>query len=1310
MNKRNILLSLLINLLFISVNGQVLINEFSASNKNHLFDADGDRQDWFELYNAGTAPVNLAGYYLSDKIDDLLKWEIPPGVVLNVGEYLVFMASDKNTFDGIYLHTNFKLTQMRFEHIILTSPTGQILDSYQMLDPTQLDHSRGRMTDGATEWGVFQTPTPGAANTGGMNQYAAQPTLSIPPGFYDSSISVAIESEPNTTIRYTTNGDEPEMFSTLYTGPLTISNTTIIKAKAFSNDPNIPSSFPEVNTYFIDVEHHYPVLSLSSQAVETLLGGLEQGDHINHFEYFDENENHLFEMQGHSRRHGNDSWDFAQRGIRFYVKDYYGWAHKINYQIFPSSPRTDFDVLILKASGSDNYPFSSSFISDEEKPTHMRDAFVQTLSEYNGLNLDSRKYRRCIMYLNGEYYGIYEMRERVDADYTKFYHDQGESKVDMLEYWGGLDARYGSDDDWVDLYDFMVNNDLSDPVNYDYVQQEFDLSSLIDYVILNTFTVNTDWLNWNTKWWRGTKEPATGWRYSLWDMDNTFGLGQNYTGLEETGWESDPCEVEEIFDFNDPEIGHIEMLTALFENEDFVAAYMNRYADLSSTVFSCENMLGHFDAMVAELNLEMQGQIDRWGGSMADWQSNLVFMREQIENKCTVITDQVVDCYEDLGISGPYDILVNVDPPLAGKVRVNTVVGQNYPWNATYFGGLEIDLQGLAEQDWEFDHWEVMNNVFAPDELAEAISMSVEMNDTIVAFFIPDICVGQLVETNITGNFSFCEGTSVTLDAGPGFEAYEWTGGVESQTINVEEGGLYEVTVTNSDGCDGVANVMVTEVPTPEPLIEGLPMFCIGNSTQLFISELYTDYNWSTGDESSAILVDEPGEVTVTVTNAEGCQGTSVIMITSDENLQPTIDGEFSFCEGNSTTVSVVEGFTTFQWSDNSNGQDLEVFLPGTYSVTVSDANGCTGETSVEVALTNIIETSETIELCYGGEFNGQTYTTSTTLSNSNISQFGCDSVHYNVLNVAPEISVQFDIIGNCVSGNSELTALPGDGSFSYEWENGSVESTLTNVPEGTYSVTVTDAEGCTNSAVANVPEVVGLSLEYTTEDISCYGAEDGWVEIQVLSATGSVNFNWADGYTGSARQNLPQGEYSIFVSDAGGCNFFTTLVIGEPAELTLDFVSTPSTAFDGSATVIASGGATPYEYQWNTGDNELMIEDLSVGNYEVTVTDANGCSRTGSVNVALPTATNEIKSLDRFTVFPNPSNGLFLTDILLDSAQEMELIVYDQSGKEVWNYTSLTTSHLTRNIDLLKYPPGTYVLMLKVGDSRMVKKVSVVR
>jgi len=745
--KRLLLLRLLlisgITFFVIDLFAQVVINEYSASNYYFIPDNFGQFEDWIELYNSSDAYVDLEGYYLSDRKNNPTKWKFSSSVLIPPKGHKIVWASGKNVISDGHVHTNFKLTQTREkEDIVFSDPSGNIIEIQLMDKPSQMNQSRARIGDGADEWGIIISPTIGTANTNVKPGYTANPIISPAAGFYEGeSIIITItHPDPNASVYYTLNGIEPtDENSFQYKGPFEIEGNVVVQAIAYSNNNDYPRSFIDFHTYFIGTKHTMKVISMSGDDLPRLLSGGSGGfqglgnEKTGNFEMFDENGTRVSDVTGVYNKHGNDSWSYSQRGVDFVTHDQFGYDYAVKHKIFDNTDRDKFQRLILKAAANDNYPF-------EEGGAHIRDAYVHKLSQIADLEMDERSYEPCVVYMNGEYWGVYEIREKVDDhDYTDYYYDQGEFDIDFMKTWGGTWEEYGSGDEWYQLLVYIESNNMANPEKYAYVEERLDINSMIDYMILHVHNVSTDWLNWNTAWWRGRNPEGSAqkWRYILWDEDATFGHYINYTDMPSNSFDADPCDIENPL-VDDPE-RHLQLFFDLYKNPNFKAQYINRYADLNNTFFSCDYMVPLLDEMINKLRPEMPLHFARWGGNVSEWQQNISQLRNFIIDRCSIIDESIADCYEDDGISGPYDILIDVEPPLSGNVKVNTAIGSAYPWATTYYGGIEIKLAALPSEDYVFSHWEVDNNIFNESETSEAISMKLISGDQITAHFASDI-------------------------------------------------------------------------------------------------------------------------------------------------------------------------------------------------------------------------------------------------------------------------------------------------------------------------------------------------------------------------------------------------------------------------------------------------------------------------------------------------------------------------------------------------------------------------------------------
>lgn len=712
---------------------QVIINEYSCSNISGYTDNFGEFEDWVELLNTSGSTVDLSGYYLSDKSSDLLKWQIPAGTTIPANGYKLVIASQRDQVNGNEIHPNFNLKQTQNEWIILSNNLGNVIDSIRIVHMTKADHSVGRETNGAPAWKLFTTPTPGAANTGALNFYEPTPVMSLAPGFYPGAQSVTITcANPSATIRYTTDGSTPTAASTVYTGPINISSTTVLRAAAFGSNP---SSFNATNTYFINVNHSVPVVSVCSGPVYNLVANGQQwgGNKVGAFELFEQDGTFIDEGEGHFNKHGNDSWSYPQRGFDFIMRDQFGYNDDIDHLLFPNdTDREDFQRLILKPGASDNYPF--------ENGAHIRDAFIHTLSIRADMLLDERTWRPCVVYLNGQYWGVYEIREKADDhDYTEYYYNQDKFHLQYLKTWGGTWQEYGAPQaltDWNNLKNFIAANSMAPGPNFDYVQHELKWASLCDYFMFNSYVVNQDWLNWNTAWWRGrdTLGSKLKWRYTLWDMDATFGHYINYTGIPDPTANADPCNAENLP--NPGGQGHTDILEKLInENPVVEQYYITRYVDLVNTYFSCDYMIDLLDSMVNEITPEMTAHCAKWGGSLSGWQSNVQDLRDFINLRCTALEQGLIDCYS---LTGPYDITFDVTPPASGTIKVNSIWAPTYPWTTQYYGGIQTNTIAQPITGFTFDHWEYAVGPMINAITEDTNGLNITAPDSIIAVFIAD--------------------------------------------------------------------------------------------------------------------------------------------------------------------------------------------------------------------------------------------------------------------------------------------------------------------------------------------------------------------------------------------------------------------------------------------------------------------------------------------------------------------------------------------------------------------------------------------
>ena len=715
------------------VNAQIVINEYSAANYDTYSDNYGEYEDWIELYNTSSTPIDINGWALSDKANNPLKWIVPSSFIVPAGGTVLIFCSGKDIITGAFAHSNFKITQTKGNEVLMLTDVGGVLKDSITVLPNQNTHSRGRETNGSAIWSVFINSTPNANNVGAMQEYAATPVFSQFGGYNNSAVNLTLSSpDPNITIYYTTNGDEPDNTSTIYTNTaINISTTTVIKAVAYSSVANIPASFIDYHTFFINDMHTIPILSISGNRVDNLLNGNINLEPEGTLEWFDKNGVLLDKGTGEYNKHGNDSWFYDQRGFDYVMRDQFGYNYALQDKAFITKDRNKFQRIIVKAAANDNYPFSYG-----GSGAHIRDAYIHHLSQIGDLRIDERSTTSCILYLNGSYWGVYEIREKVDDhDFTDYYYDQDKNNLQYLKTWGNTWTEYGAPNaqiDWDNFVNFVTTNPMSNQLNYNQAKSEYNMGSLIDYFLLNAYVVCQDWLNWNTAWWRGM--DASGekkkWRYTLWDMDNTFDHGTNYTGIPSSSPNAEPCDPSTLG--NTGGQGHVPIWNEMLTNQEFHDDYINRWQDLSNGALSCSFMIQVLDSMVAVIDPEMPRQIAKWGGTYAGWQNNVTDLRNFILARCDSMNSGFVDC--DTAITGLFNISVEIIGIGEIEMSNGNIINQNNSvWSDQRFGGIDLPFKVISGN---FFRWEVIsNNTYIYDPYSDTLVLDLQGDVTLKAYF-----------------------------------------------------------------------------------------------------------------------------------------------------------------------------------------------------------------------------------------------------------------------------------------------------------------------------------------------------------------------------------------------------------------------------------------------------------------------------------------------------------------------------------------------------------------------------------------------
>jgi hypothetical protein len=485
----------------------------------------------------------------------------------------------------------------------------------------------------------------------------------------------------------------------------------------------------------------------------------------------------------------------------------------------------------------------------------------------------------------------------------------------------------------------------------------------------------------------------------------------------------------------------------------------------------------------------------------------------------------------------------------------------------------------------------------------------------------------------ITGNNIICEGQSTQLCTPAGAASYLWSTGASTNCINVNQAGIYTVTVTNASGCSSVCSREVTLNPLPICTITGNDIICQGQSTQLCTPAGAASYLWSTGANTNCIEVNLAGTYTVTVTNANGCSSVCSRAVTLNPLPICTITGNNIICEGQSTQLCTPAGAASYLWSTGANTNCIDVNQAGIYTVTVTNASGCSSVCSREVTLNplpictitgnDIICQGQSTQLCTPAGAASYLWSTgaitncinvnlagtyTVTVTNAN----GCSSVCSRtvILNPLPVCTITGeDFI--CQEGQTTQLCTPA-GAAAYLWNTGEITNCILVSTAGTYTVTVTNAGGCTSVCSKLVTITQQPVCTITGEDFICQEGQS----TQLCVPPGAPAYLWSTGaFTNCITVNAA-GTYSVTITNAGGCTSVcskTVLVDPQP----VCTITGNEFICEGQLTELCTpvGAAA---YLWSTGDITNCINVNMAGTYFVTVTYTSGCTSVCSKTVVL--------------------------------------------------------------------------------------------
>ncbi len=653
--------------------GDVVISEALSANYSYLKQPDGEYYDWIELHNRTNTPVSLAGYALSDNAKNPAKW-VFPDVTLEAGEYLTVLASGKNVSDAQKknsLETNFNLAASG-DVVFLFSPDGELLDKLQV-PKAYADVSFGRT---GTELLYYETPTPSAANGAGFAGYAESPTILLASGCYDGAQSVTIEVPEGCYVTYTTDGSVPTETSIRYSGAISISSTTPLRARAFKTGlagsdtatasyfiytgadtlqnhrtalPIIslvtdPASFWDAETGIYVIGNDYAAVSEQDPTDITMTAGMNNDDwnlaNFNaqpishpdplgrewernvHFDLIDSSGSYEYDADCLIRIFGAYSRNKEQKGLALVTRAGYGDSI-LEHSFFDGLDVTQFRSLVLRASGQD------------ATLTRLRDIVISSLFGDGDLGLSPEQdiyvqaYRQVVVYINGQYWGVYNLREKITKFFIASHYDIADpDSIDILMGNGNDKCVIAGNgwEDYTDMVEWAGSHDLSNAANYEYICSLMDVENFAAYTAAEIIVGNTD--TGNIKYWR-TKETDNKWRWLFYDFCWAMNRNDNNSEATTSGYRRD------FFSRYFHETGHgagkatsTVLVRALLQNASFRALFLEKVAIMLNEVYTPEKINARVDELQAVIFEEMQYDVDIWDDiTYTSWQQHCDHIR-----------------------------------------------------------------------------------------------------------------------------------------------------------------------------------------------------------------------------------------------------------------------------------------------------------------------------------------------------------------------------------------------------------------------------------------------------------------------------------------------------------------------------------------------------------------------------------------------------------------------------------------------------------------------------------------------------------
>ncbi len=540
--------------------------------------------------------------------------------------------------------------------------------------------------------------------------------------------------------------------------------------------------------------------------------------------------------------------------------------------------------------------------------------------------------------------------------------------------------------------------------------------------------------------------------------------------------------------------------------------------------------------------------------------------------------------------------------------------------------------------------------------------------------------------TSSTNPICSSGGSSTVATTGGGAPyTYLWNNGATAATATNLNTGSYTVTVTNTNGCSATATANVGAVSTLgiNATISSIGTNCSGSNGSATVTPTngtapYT-YLWNNAATAQSISNVAVGNYNVTITDANGCTGSQSVSVAYAGTVitasAPNVTSSACGSATGSASVSATNGTAPYiyLWSTGATDQAVSNIGAGTYSVTITDASGCTG------VISNII------------------------ISNTNAPT----AIVGNIVN---------NLCNGLSNGSATVVASGGTAPYSFNWSNNATTSAVSGLAAGVYNVSISDAGSCIgiSSVTITQPTLIAVTNNSAlSANVSCNTGSNGVAAVNVSGGTAGYTYNWSNAASTASISGLTAGSYSVTVTDTNGCVAAAFAVnVFEPTAIIVNAVTTNSSsasATDGSVSLTASGGTGSFTYIWSNGATTQNLNNAAAGTYSVTVTDGNGCTNVQSATVQFSSAVNMAVNNINVNIFPNPTENTATLNINLSKSSDLMIEIININGQvlSVLNDSNVLNNQYTLNTS--EMPSGLYIIRIKAGSEtaayRLVKK-----